>query len=295
MRIYHASLNLRTLLHYNMLFPEKRINVLRSFGMLDYEMLGFCKDHRSKMGSLIFDSGTWTLNNAKYDVAAQINFPAYKDYISTFARYFDFYFNFDSVFSDDTDEINYQNQLAMEEAGLKPVPVVHDVDRDEIDYYIDKGYTTVALGSKQNSNPDVLARAFEKFSSAGIRVHLFGNMKFSSITDFPIWSCDTTAWAQRGLWGFIYYWNPHRPDLDQTDKIYMEEYMDITKKYRFMYSNYEYRSDLDEYLYNDLKITTSDLYGPDGAFYKGLANLHFYVELEQTVTQIHQKRGFDTE
>jgi len=124
----------------------------------------------------------------------------------------------------------------------------------------------IVLGSKQNSNPDVPARAFEKFSSAGIRVHLFGNMKFSSITDFPIWACDTTAWAQRGLWGFIYYWNPHSPDLDQTDKIYLEEFMDITKKYRFMYSNYEYRSDLDEYLYNDLKITISDLYGPDGVF-----------------------------
>ena len=267
MRIYHASLNLKTMLQYKKLYPEKKLNVLKSFGMLDNEMLGFFKDHRSKMGSLILDSGTWTLNNAKSDVAARINLSAYRDYLLTFAHYVDLYFNFDSVFSDDTDEINYQNQLVLEEAGLNPIPVVHDVYGDEIDYFIDKGYTTVALGSKQNGNPKVLEHAFDKFSSAGIRVHLFGNMKFSSVTNFPIWSCDTTAWTQRGLWGFIYYWNPHRETHDKTDKIYMEEYMDITKKHQFTYSNYEYRQELDDYLYNDLKITTGDLYGPKGGFY----------------------------
>jgi hypothetical protein len=294
MRIYHASLNLRTLLQYHRLYPHKKVNVLRSFGMLDHEMPGFCKDHRDKVGGLIFDSGTWTLNNAASDVATRINLPNYRNFLLQFADHFDHYFNFDSIFENDTDEINYQNQLALEAAGLNPVPVVHDVHRDEINYYIDKGYNIIALGSKQNGNQNVLEYAFDQFRVAGVRVHLFGNVKFRSIANFPVWSCDTTAWAQRGKWGFIYYWNPHRESADKTDKIYLDEYLDASKKRDFYYSNYEYRQDLDHYLYNELKITSANLYGSGGAYYKYLANLHFYFKLEELVTQIHQAKGFPT-
>jgi hypothetical protein len=212
--------------------------------------------------------------------------------LQQFHEYFDHYFNFDSVFADDTDEVNYQNQLALERIVLEPIPVVHDVHREEIKYYIDKGYRTIALGSTKNGNQKVLEYAFDQFSVAGVRVHLFGNVKFSSVANFPIWSCDTTAWAQRGKWGFIYYWNPHRKPADKTDKIYMDEYMDSSKKRDFYYSTYEYRNELDQYLYEELKITSDDLYGSEGTYYKFLANLHFYVKLEELVTQIHQAKGF---
>ena len=294
MKIYHASLNLKTLLSYKKLYPQQQVNVLRSFGMLDNEMLGFCRAHRGKVSGLILDSGTWTLNNAASDVKARINLPNYRDYLLQFHGYFDHYFNFDSVFADDTDEVNYQNQLALEEAGLEPIPVVHDVHRDEIKYYIDKGYRMIALGSTQNGNQKVLECAFDQFSSAGVRVHLFGNVKFSSVANFPVWSCDTTAWAQRGKWGFIYYWNPHREPADKTDKIYMDEYLDASKKREFYYSTYEYRNELDQYLYDELRITSDDLYGQEGAYYKYLVNLHFYVKLEATITRIHQAKGFPT-
>jgi hypothetical protein len=117
-------------------------------------------------------------------------------------------------------------------------------------------------------------------------------VKFCSIANFPVWSCDTTAWAQRGKWGFIYYWNPHRESTDKTDKIYLDEYLDATKKRDFYYSTYAYRNELDQYLYEELKITSDDLYGSEGTYYKFLANLHFYVKLEKLVTQIHQTKGF---
>ena len=294
MRIYHASLNIKTMLKYKQLCPDKKVNVLRSFGVLDGEMLGFCKGHRDKIGGLIFDSGTWSLNNAKSDTAARINWSNYRDYLKQFHHYFDHYFNFDSVFSDDVDEINYQNQLSLEASGLKPVPVVHDVYGDEIDYFISKGYEIIALGSKQNGNQKVLEYVFDKFSSAGVRVHLFGNVKFRSIANFPIWSCDTTAWAQRGKWGFIYYWNPHRETVDKTDKIYMDEYLDEKYNHENCYSTYEYRQELDQYLYDELKITTEDLYGPKRTYKKFLTNLHYYVKLEEIITQIHKTKGFTT-
>ena len=295
MKIYHASLNLKTMLRYKKLYPHKNLNVLRSFGMLDQEMSGFCKQHRNKLGSLIFDSGTWSLNNAKSDQSMRVNLTSYTDYLLSFGNLYDHYFNFDCVFSGDSDEINYQNQLFLENVGLNPVPVVHDVFGDEIDYYINKGYRMIALGSKQNRNPKVLEFAFDKLNSAKVKVHMFGHMDFGSVISFPIWSCDTTAWAQRGKWGFIYYWNPHRETLDKTDKIYMEEYLDEDKEFKFTYSTYEYRQDFDEYLYRELKIDSNDLYGPERSHVKCLANLHFYAKLEEIITQIHLKKKFDTD
>jgi hypothetical protein len=163
---------------------------------------------------------------------------------------------------------------------------------DEIEYYIDKGYETIALGSKQNGNRKVLAHAFEKFSKANVKVHLFGNMKFESLIEFPVWSCDTTAWAQRGKWGFLYYWNEHNPGENKTDRIYMDEFYSSSDKHKHYYSNYVFRQELDQYLFDELKITTSDFYGNDRAFFKRIANLHFYVKLEERVNKVHLRKGF---
>ena len=76
--------------------------------------------------------------------------------------------------------------------------------------------------------------------------------------------------------------------------INMDEYLDASKKRKFYYSTYEYRNELDQYLYDELKITSDDLYDQEGAYYKYLVNLHFYVKLEGIITQIHQAKGFPT-
>ena len=156
MKLYHASLSLKVLLKYHESFPEKKLNVLRTFGDLNHEMKAFCKTYRDKVGSLILDSGTWTLNNAKTDLMNKINCKNYKDYVAEFGKHFNFYFNFDSDFLGDETETNYQNQVALEEQGLKPVPVVHDIEGNEIDHYIDKGYSIVALGSSQITSVDTI-------------------------------------------------------------------------------------------------------------------------------------------
>jgi hypothetical protein len=294
MRIFHSSLNLRTFLHYYRLYPDKKLNVLKSYAMLDSDFSSFCKTHRDKIDMLALDSGAWSYNNAQASIPHLSTITPYRDYLQSFGHYFDLYFNLDRVFDDDVDELNYQNQLQLENAGLHPIPVVHDPMGDEIDFYIDHGYETIALGSKQNGNRKVLSHAFEKFSRADTNVHLFGNMKFSSLTDFPVWSCDTTAWAQRGKWGLLYYWNENNPGLDKTDKIYLEEQLSAAHKHKHYYSSYEFRSELDQYLNEELKISPTDFYGIDGEFYKRIANLHFYVKLEERINEIHRSKGFNT-
>jgi hypothetical protein len=245
--------------------------------MLDSDFSAFCKTHRDKIDMLALDSGAWSFNNAKASISYLSTIHPYRDYLHSFGHYFDLYFNLDRVFDDDVDELNYQNQLHLEHAGLSPIPVVHDPLSDEIEYYIDNGYDTIALGSKQNGNRKILGYAFDKFSKADVKVHLFGNMKFSSLTDFPVWSCDTTAWAQRGKWGFLYYWNENKPEDDKTDRIYLEEKLNASHKHKHYYSTYVFRRELDQYLYDELNISSNDLYGMDGNFYKRIANLHFYA------------------
>jgi hypothetical protein len=298
MKLYHASLVLKVLLKYHQLFPDKKLNVLRTFADLNPEMMEFCKTHRNIIGSLILDSGTWTLNNTKTELKNKITLLNYISYLEMFEDYFDFYFNFDSDFIGTADETNYLNQVELEGHGFNPVPVVHDIEGDEINHYTDKGcekYPIIALGSAQIKSVRTLDYVMSKFEGTGIKIHLFGHAKFDLITNFPLYSCDSTAWSHRGQYGFIHYWNPEKDVVNKTDKIYMEEYLEADKELKNTYSNYEYRNELDNYLYYTLGVTESDLLGPDGAFYKQLVNLHYYVQLEGIVNQIYRQQGFNTE
>ena len=162
MKLYLASMNLEVLLKYHQLFPQRRLNVLRSFGRLDKHDYGFVKKHRKKVGGLILDSGTWTLNNAKTPSPA-ITLPNYIRHLSLFGKDYDFYFSFDSDFTENGFGINFSNMREMEEAGVKPVPVVHDILGKEIDEYIERGYKRVALGSKQIKKPATLEYAINRF------------------------------------------------------------------------------------------------------------------------------------
>lgn len=294
MRLYHASLNMWVRRKYNELFPGKKLNVLRSFGMLDSETYAFCVTHRNKIGSLILDSGTWTLNNASPEASKHITLNNYKDYVHTTGKYFDFYFNFDSNFTDDGFEDNLSNQRTLEKTGLSPIPVVHQIEGEEIGYYLSKGYPRIALGSAQIKKVDTLAKVMDKFEGTGTKIHLFGNTKFDFLSNFPIHSCDSAMWARTGGYGYIKYWNPKKAGINKTDKIYMEEYLQAGDEKKITYSNYEFRNDLDMFLNKTLKITYQDLMGLDGAHYKMLVNTYYYVQLEEIVNQIHRLKGFNT-
>jgi len=295
MKLYHASFKLRVLLKFHELFPGRKLNVLRSFGQIDSEQTDFCIKHKEKVGSLILDSGTWTLNNAKGDMRKRITKGNYIDYLEEVAKYFDLYFNFDSNFTDAGYEENYYNQLVLEAAGLNPVPVVHDIYGTEIDDYIRKGrYKYVALGSSQMTNVEAMDHVMAKFQGTGIKVHLFGNTTFNFLANYPIYSCDSAMWAREGGYGHIKYWNPKKPGADKSDRIYMEEYMGQDQQAKLTFLNYAYREDLENFLFDTLGVTYGDLMGPDGTFYKQLVNTYFFTKLEDIVNQIHLKKGFNT-
>ena len=222
MKLYQASLNLRVLKKHYELFPDKMLNVLRSFGVLKNENFGFMETHRSKIDSLVLDSGTWPLNNTESS-SSSVSLEGYMSYLSNFHRYFDYYFNFDSDHSIDGFETNINNQIELEEAGLNPVPVIHDIYGEEVDCYIDNGYTMVAIGSSQVNSPDDIESVVDKLYAAGIKIHLFGRSSYRFLAPYPLYSCDSTTWALTGGYGYMHYWNPNKKSNDKTDKIYLEE------------------------------------------------------------------------
>jgi hypothetical protein len=291
MKIFHAGMQLNVLLEYAKLYPAVKLDILKSFATIDHEIQGFCSNHRNKIGNLIFDSGTYSLNNSLQKPSG-VNLRAYKEYLLQNGGQFDWYFNFVSDFSGGDSPENYQNQLDLEGAGLKPVPVVHDIYGDEIQHFIDTGHKMVALGSSQITSVKILAGVMQQFASTGVKVHLLGNVSFNLISNYPIYSCDTSAHAQRGSYGFIYYWNPNYPMVDKTDKIYLDEYYSTSKPKKITLANYPHRDAFLGYLRNELGIVESDLYGDQGAFFKQIANLHYYVHLERVVNQIHKMKGF---
>jgi hypothetical protein len=294
MKIFHASMSLRTLREYCKLFPNKKINVLRSFGMLDHDVYNMCTKYRHLIDGLIFDSGTWTLNNASPAAIKHITLKNYKSYLSFVKNYFDFYFNFDSNFTADGFEVNYLNQLTLEKSGFTPVPVVHDIEGDEIQTYIDRGYNRVALGSSQIKTVSDLGKVMEKFEGTEIKVHLFGNTRFDLLANFPINSCDTAMWARTGGYGYISYWNLKKEGKNKMDKIYMEEYMQDNQEKGHLFSIYEYREDLEQFMHETFGITHYDLKGKNGAYCKYIVNTHYFVQLEEIITQIHKEKGFPT-
>ena len=292
-KIYQAALFVKVLLMHNERFPHMKPNVLKSFGVLDREMSDLVDKHRDKIGSLILDSGTWTLNmSVPLAKKKRITLENYKNYVEEFGSEVDFYFNFDEDFTEQGFERNLYCQSILEAKGLKPVPVIHDIYSDEeIDYYIEEHikhnkYPLIALGSAQIKSVDQLTHVIRRFNGTGIDLHLFGHTKFDLIANFPLASCDSAAWARTAAYGYIHYWNPQKEGENKRDAIYMEEYLNPDKKVKVTWSNYEYRGELEKYLKETLGITEDDLLGWEGTKYKMLTNLHYYMTLEEEVNKI---------
>jgi hypothetical protein len=293
MKLYLASLNLYVLEKYISLFPNKKLNVLRTFALLNDENSAFIRDHKDYIGSLVLDSGTWSLNNSKYP-PPHMTRENYIQYVSQFIDEFDFYISYDSAFDENEYMTNIQNLMEMEKRGLKPVPVIHNI-AEEIDFYIDRGYRRVALGSSQITDSETMESVMNRFKGTGIKIHLFGKSGFKFMANFPIDSCDTAKWAHSGAFGHILYWNPHKPGIDKTDKIYCEEYTPTAdeKENKITLSNYEFRDDLEKHL-AILGYSFDDILGPEGSYVKMVINTFYYLRLEEEINRIHREKGFNT-
>ncbi|MFP3867755.1 MAG: hypothetical protein ACLFUU_06300 [Desulfobacteraceae bacterium] len=153
MRIYLADINLEMVLAYHKRFPERKLNVLRSFAGINRDDRELGVTHRDKLNSLILDSGTFTINMAQQKPKLNLNLDTYQSYLLSFGQHYDFYFNFDVDFTQHGFQTNLECQRQLETAGLQPVPVIHDIYGAEVEYFIAQGYELVAIGSNGADQP----------------------------------------------------------------------------------------------------------------------------------------------
>jgi hypothetical protein len=298
MKLYHASLSLNILKRYNKVFGTK-LNVLLSRAYNEQESDGFLIKFRYMLNSLIGDSGAWSVAKKTSNLTVE----ALIAHLAKWGHLYDLYFNFDTDFSDKGFYNNIVNQLKMETAGLKPVPVVHNFFDREITYYIQSGqYDWLALGSSQSKNYDDFRYAVDRIKTWGnpkIKIHWFGGSKFNWLINTPIASCDTTSWAATGAHGDIIYWNDNYDGVYKMNKIYIcgqikEESGDEAGR-QFHFVEYPWRNELEEYLFKTFSLTYGDLCGYNGYENMQLINVRYFTELERRINEERIRRGVELE
>lgn len=106
----------------------------------------------------------------------------------------------------------YDNQLAMEAHGVRPLPCFH-VGEDEryLEWYI-KNYEYITLGGMvAASNKQVaiwLERIWDRYLTDGsgrprLKVHGFGLTSVPLMESFPWYSCDSSSWIQAASFGSV--------------------------------------------------------------------------------------------
>ena len=291
--IHLVGVSSRALLTYHAIHPQERPNLLISYARPSKDWDNFIFKHRGLIGSLILDSGTYSLNNNPKKFANKINLQGYRCYLQRSGRNFDFYFNFDEDFSRNGFEINLANQLELENAGLKPVPVIHDCYGSEIPYYIDHGYDLIAIGSGELEGEDVneLYRIVNKLYSKGIKVHFLGCTDYQKLAYLPVYSADSATWNQAASRGHLLYWNPLKPGIDKKDKICFV--YGLSKKYMANHiDNHPQQLEIEKYLNQNLGYSIDELKGTAGSLKRLVANIHYYVQLEKRIAAKHRELGF---
>jgi hypothetical protein len=292
--IDHAGLTSLAMLAYRKIYPDVKLKAMISFGRRGNHNYKFLSEEFKYLGGIACDSGTWTLNQNPKKYGKLITAEGYQHFLKLFEKKLDFYLNFDADFSRAGFYTNLQYQFELEDMGLKPVPVIHDCYGSEVQYYIDRGYPMVAIGSGELRDSDVfeLRRIVEKFYSKGIKVHFLGCTNYTKLAYTPVYSCDSSTWAQSGNRDYINYWNPMNPNFDQTDKIYLVG--NFPKKTRKIHiDTYRFRLQFEEYLWSELRLSLEELmHSKNCKFIRQMANIHYFVKLEKEIARRHRELGF---
>ena len=170
------------------------------------------------------------------------------------------------------------------------MPVIHSLYTGEIDYYIEKGYPIVALGSSYATRLDDLKFVFKRFEKyPQTKIHIFGTTVFENLIQVPVYSIDSSSWAQTGAFAEVRFWNPEIEGLNKTDKFLFPGRYNPNKKPDNHFLDHPHRKQFEEYLWDTFNFRYVDLFFPENRM---LVNLKYFTDLEEKITEEHRKRGF---
>lgn len=176
-------------------------------------------DSMRENGAKVFlDSGAFSA----YTLGIEIDLPTYCDYIK---RNMDIWRVEDgvvmaSVLDGIGDPLKtYQNQMAMEALGAKPLPCFHaNEDERYLEHYV-QNYEYITLGGMVGASSKQLMtwldRIWDRYLVDGAghprcKVHGFGITAVPIMERYPWWSCDSSSWIQATSFGSIVtpQWGP---------------------------------------------------------------------------------------
>lgn len=325
MNIYLSSMTKSAFKAFSSKFPDIKLNILLSYGLVQDKSY-FAFDVRDKIGSLMLDSGTYTLfnkerNQDNIDPETRISdetmtVDGYKEYLTKYdiSEWFDTIMNFDRDFNDNEQAFITNNknlEYLKEGTKLDPIPVIHHFSGDEAKYYLEKDHGLIASGSawygrytKEALDEDN-EKLFVKAFNAGKRVHYLGWSNFK-LAYYPIFGCDSTTWTLEAKYGKVKYWNEEKElkegHEDKTETIWVDEKRDVEK-----YTNKEKkineqkkkgleekRQQFYEYLKKTFDMKPTDLGKGKRSNHLNcqVVNIYYMAMLEKKITQ-KQKQLFD--
>ena len=298
MKVFLAAPTIELLKLFNVLVPHYKPNVLLTFSSKHYNNLKFLpytNEHRHLIGDLILDCGAYTLQKKFPDpmqrkVEAEKLFKAYVTYLKRAQSQFNFVFSMDDRFDLKSLEHNLGRLHEMEEAGLNPVPVIHNIyDQSELNYFIDEGYKRVAIGQCEGRKKlDNLAPAVNTFNEAGVETHLFGMTDPKLIRHVKADTCDSTSWLLYPKHGQVMFWNHERGKIDNTDKLYFPKWQgEHAKSKGTNVYEYDHLGTFEAHLEENLRLELKDLPGDKerSLLFRQLVTAYYYMELEKVVTE----------
>jgi hypothetical protein len=115
-------------------------------------------------------------------------------------------------------EATWRNHQAMEDQGLRPIPVFHGGEPWRyLERYIEAGHKYIALGGMVGANDAATLRwivqCFKLAEPEKVRFHGFGQTTDSLIRPLPWYSIDSSSWSAGGRYGTVHAWEPGRQRL----------------------------------------------------------------------------------
>lgn len=296
MKIFLASPSVELLNEFTGRVKGYLPNVLIPYSSIYYHKVKphlFTKDNRHLIDSLILDCGAYALFEMFPDPIArrqeaEILMRAFLAYCQQAKEQYDFVFSMDDEFHMDSLEHNLGRMYEFEQAGIKVVPVVHNIfDESELNYFISEGYDRVAIGQcKGRDDLENLAKAVNIFNTAEVKIHLFGMTTPKLIRHVKADTCDSKSWQKYAEMGQALFWNHARKGMDKTDLIYFPKFQEEPPKSKgHYYHDYKYLEHFKAHLNEKLGIDLRDLLGLNQEFNLHLVNMYYYMELEKVVTE----------
>jgi len=166
--------------------------------------------------SFFLDSGAYSVATRKLP----LTITDYRDFLLRYQGQYDYCANLDVIPTwgiekglEWTAEKTFENQIFLEKAGLKPIPVFHKGEPWEYLQMYAEDYEYICLGNLTKNDPglenyDFFPQAWGQYltnpdGTPKLKVHAFGMTALDPLRDYPWFSADSSSWLVWSRIGYI--------------------------------------------------------------------------------------------